>query len=134
MNSDIQRKLDGYPELARSRLIELRTLILSVIEREQFTLKEETLKWGEPSFLVEGGSAIRIDWKLKTPQQYYLYFNCQTRLVDTFRELYSDELSFQGNRAIVFNVSEPLPVTTVELCLKKAFQYQQLKNTPLLGG
>ena len=37
---------------------------------------EETLKWGEPSYLVKKGSTIRMDWKSKAPNQYAMYFKC----------------------------------------------------------
>jgi len=40
-------------------------------------------------------------WKASKPNQYALYFHCKTTLVDTFKELYSDVLTFEGNRAIV---------------------------------
>lgn len=74
-----------------------------------------------------------MDWKQKTPSRYYLFFNCQTKLVDTFRELYSDSLEFQGNRAIILSLSAPLPEASIKTCLELALTYQKRKNLPLLG-
>ena len=52
---------------------------------------EETLKWGEPAYLTSAtrsGSTIRLAWKPARPEQYAMFFNCQTTLVDTFRTLF----------------------------------------------
>ena len=95
---------------------------------------EESLKWGEPSYAVKTGSPIRIDWKLKSPSNYYIFFNCQTKLIDTFRELHDGTLEFQGNRAIVLTLSNPLPEAEVKHCLELALTYQQRKHLPFLGA
>ena len=95
---------------------------------------EESLKWGEHSYSVKTGSPIRTDWKLKSPNQYYLFFNCQTKLIDTFRELHNDTLEFQGNRAIVLSLSSSLPEAEIKNCLELALTYQQRKHLPLLGA
>ncbi len=52
---------------------------------------EETLKWGEPAYLTtasKSGSTIRMDWKGKKPNQFAMYFNCKTTLVETFRTMF----------------------------------------------
>lgn len=134
MDSLIQQHLDSYPENARKRLIELRDLILQLSSSLSLGEVEESLKWGELSFKVKTGSPVRIDWKLKFPDHYYLFFHCQTKLIDTFRELHGDVLDFQGNRAIVLNLTEPLPQPEISHCLKLALTYQQRKHLPLLGA
>ncbi|CED58909.1 putative uncharacterized protein [Moritella viscosa] len=106
MDKAVKNRFDEYPENARIRLGELRNLVLRLVSELELGGVEESLKWGEPSYSVKTGSPIRMDWKLKTPNSYYLFFNCKTKLVDTFRELYGDVLEFQGNRAIVLNLSE----------------------------
>ena len=48
---------------------------------------EETLKWGQPSYLTpetKSGSTVRIDQVKAEPGQYAVYFHCQTNLVETF--------------------------------------------------
>ena len=134
MEVQIQNKFDTYPKSAQVALLEIRSLILDVAEQQKLGTVEETLKWGEPSYLVKGGSAVRFDWKEKTPQQYFLFFNCKTKLVDTFRELYSNDLGFQGNRAIVLNLNEPIPITIVQHCIELSLKYKSIKGLPLLGA
>ncbi|QSV17205.1 DUF1801 domain-containing protein [Photobacterium ganghwense] len=134
MDKVVKDRFDEYPDNARIRLKELRCLVLQIAAELDLGEVEESLKWGEPSYSVKTGSPLRMDWKLKSPNNYYLFFNCQTKLVDTFRELYSEVLEFQGNRAIVLSLSEPLPKTTIKHCLELALTYQQRKNLPLLGA
>ena len=133
MDKVVKDRFDEYPENARVRLEELRNLVFQVASELELGEVDEALKWGEPSYSVKTGSPLRMDWKLKSPNNYYLFFNCQTKLVDTFRELYGDELVFQGNRAIVLSLSKPLPETVIKSCLELALTYHQRKNQPLLG-
>ncbi len=133
MDKAVQNRFGEYPEDARVKLGKLRSLILNVATELNLGEVEESLKWGEPSYGVKSGSPIRIDWKLKSPSNYYLFFNCQTKLVDTFRELYSEVLEFQGNRAIVLHLHNPMPEPVIRHCIELALTYQQRKQLPLLG-
>jgi hypothetical protein len=94
MDKDVQDKFASYPEDVRPSLMRLRELILQVVRELELGDITENLKWGEPSYSVKTGSPIRMDWKAASPQHYCLFFHCQTKLVDTFRELYSDTLVF----------------------------------------
>ncbi|MEZ9002644.1 DUF1801 domain-containing protein [Vibrio splendidus] len=134
MDQTIKTHFDEYPDDVRDRLEELRSLIFELSSDLGLGDVEESLKWGEPSYSVKTGSPIRIDWKLKSPNNYYLFFNCQTKLIDTFRELHDGTLAFQGNRAIVLNLTEPLPKAPIKQCLELALTYQQRKHLPLLGA
>ncbi|MCG9577903.1 DUF1801 domain-containing protein [Vibrio tubiashii] len=134
MNNAVKERFDEYPENARVRLMELRNLVFQIAYELDLGEVDETLKWCEPSYSVKTGSPLRMDWKLKSPNNYYLFFNCQTKLVDTFRELYGEELVFQGNRAIILSLSKPIPETAIKSCLELALTYQQRKHLPLLGA
>jgi hypothetical protein len=105
-NSDVAEVFSDYPQPMRKKLIFLRKLVWeTALETDGVTNLEETLKWGEPSYVAKGGTAIRMDWKKTKPNQYALYFHCQTKLVDTFKEFYKDKFKFEGNRAIVFDAN-----------------------------
>ena len=85
MPDDVQAVFDSYPADIRKCLMELRNLLLeTAADTEGVGPLEETLKWGEPSYLTSrsrSGSTIRMAWKAKTPDEYALYFNCQTSLI-----------------------------------------------------
>jgi hypothetical protein len=130
---EVQAKIDSYPEHVKAQLLSVRNLILDIVEEQSLGEVEETLKWGEPSYSVKSGSAVRFDWKPIYPEQFFIFFNCKTKLVDTFRELYSETLTFQGNRAIVLSVHQPLPNNVIRQCIKLSLTYKSIKNLPLLG-
>ncbi len=112
----------------------LRSLILQTAEEiDSISEMEETLKWGEPSYLVKNGSTIRIDWKSRAPNQYAIYFKCTSSLVETFKVIFGDLFKYEKNRAIVFEIDEKVPTEELKMCIGMALQYHDLKNKPLLG-
>ena len=128
-------KFAQYPEHIREKLEGLRSLIIETAQdTPAINRLEETLKWGEPSYLAKKGSTIRIDWKEKTPNHYAMYFKCTSKLVPTFKELYGDAFSYEANRAIRFGLDEPIPVQELKACIGMALRYHSLKELPLLGG
>lgn len=130
----VEVKFKQYPPYAREKIEKLRSLILEAAEEiEGIREVEETLKWGEPSYLVKKGSTIRMDWKEKAPEQYAIYFKCTSKLVPAFRELYSNTFSFEGNRAIVFKMEDKIPEAELKNCIKAALQYHRVKELELLG-
>ncbi len=121
-----------YPTAIRKKLLAVRALIFeTAIATKGVGVIEETLKWGEPAYLTsesKSGSTIRIAWKAKQPTQYVIYFNCQTTLIDGFREQYGHLLKFEGNRAIVFSLDDSLPEEMICLCIKAALTYHLNKH------
>jgi len=134
-SKEVAKVFAEYPEKAREKLLHLRQLILDVASgSENISELEETLKWGEPSYLAEGGSTVRLGWKKSKPDVYAIYFNCNTKLVDTFRELYADTFQFDGNRAIVFDLQEVVPEKALQHCIALSLEYHRLKHLSLLGA
>ena len=134
-DEEVTVKMDSYPIHVRPKMEALRKMILSKAESiETISSIHETLKWGEPSYIVHKGSTIRMDWKSKTPDQYALYFSCSTKLVATFRALYGSQLTFQKNRAIIFSLDQKIPKEIINDCIEMALRYHSLKALPLLGN
>ncbi len=133
-NPEVATIFATYPEKFRNKLLILRQLIFdTALKTEGVGVLEETLKWGEPSYLAKKGSTIRIDWKPKTPNQYAIYFKCTSLLVPTFKKLYPNEFTFEGNRAIVFNLDDKIPVIKLRHCIEMALTYHTIKNSLIKG-
>nr|WP_087026047.1 DUF1801 domain-containing protein [Thaumasiovibrio subtropicus] len=128
----IAEHLLAYPASVLLRMHQLRALIYEVATSKHQQVNE-SLKWGEPSFHVNGGSPVRLGWKASTPEVCYVYFHCQTKLIATFRERFEEALVFSGNRAIVLSLDAPFPELTIRRCLEVAFEYKKRKALPLLG-
>lgn len=122
---------DGYPKPIGSKLQALRKLILDTARTtEGVGALEEALKWGQVSYLTSetgSGSTIRIDRVKSADNQVAVYFHCQTKLVETFRELYP-QLSYSGNRAILLDAGEPLPKAELGHCVALALTYHLRKR------
>ena len=111
MNSLVKEKLHTYPKPVREKLHFLREMIFEVAKNTEGVGEiEETLKWNEPAYLTKNksGTTIRIDWKANNPNYIGFYINCKTTLIDTYRSLFP-ELNYEGNRAILLPVDQPLP-------------------------
>lgn len=74
-----------------------------------------------------------MDCKKLKLNQYAMYFHCKTKLVDTFKELYKDKFTFEGNRAIVFNINDKVSVNELKHCISLSLTYHKIKHLPLLG-
>lgn len=127
MPTEVARVFDQYPLAMRRKLMSLRTLIFETAAATSGVgVIEETLKWGEPAYLTtatKSGSTIRLGWKARKPDQYAMYFHCQTRLVESFRAAFAQELKFEGNRAIVFDVGDAVPKDVIASCIAAALTY-----------
>jgi hypothetical protein len=133
-NPEVAKVFNSYPENVKDKIAYLRELIIQAADEiEEITEIEETLKWGEPSYLVKKGSTIRIDWKKKKPDQYAMYFKCTSKLVPAFKTLYKDLFQFEGNRAIVFKLDDRVPEEELKQCIKTGLTYHRVKDLPLLG-
>ena len=117
----------AYPLGLRKRLLTLRQMIFrSAAETEGVGDLAETLKWHQPAYRPvqpKIGSTIRIDGLKGEPNKFAMLFHCQTTLVSTFREIYPNKFAFQGNRAILFRLDDPIPEDALQHCIAMALTY-----------
>ena len=133
-NPDFDAKLANYPDTVRDKMQFLRDLVIETAEEiSEISEIEETLKWGEPSFLTKSGSTLRMDWKQKAPDQYAMYFKCTSRLVETFKIVFGDKFNYEKNRAIVFQLDQKVPSKDLKKCIKATLMYHKVKGDITLG-
>jgi len=132
-NPDVEAVFAGYPPALRARLKALRKLILATARKtDGVGALQETLKWGQPSYLPAqsgSGTTVRIDQVKGEPQRYAMYFHCQTDLVATFREIYPNELTYGGNRSILFDLDEDIDEAALSHCIALALTYHRRKSS-----
>lgn len=125
-DAKVRKLFDSYPAPVRADLIKLRKLIFDTARSLDGVGEiDETLKWGQPSYLTsesKSGSTIRID-ALKDGDGYAMYFHCQTNLVETFRELYPAQMTYGGNRSILFRSGDKIPEKALRHCIGLALTY-----------
>ncbi|CAN5268442.1 DUF1801 domain-containing protein [soil metagenome] len=131
-NLDVAKVFKNYPNNIRQKLLLLRQIIIDTASNtKEVGILEETLKWGEPSYLTvesKSGSTIRLGWKKSSANQYGIYFNCKTTLIDTFKGIYGDLFQYQGNRAIIFNADDDIPIEWLKNCISLGLTYHVNKK------
>jgi hypothetical protein len=130
MPPEVAKVFAAYPDAMRQKLLMLRALILEVAARtDGVGPLEETLKWGEPSYLTtasKSGSTIRIN--AAGPDRYAIYVNCRTNLVDTCRSLYPDDFAYEGDRAVILRLDQAPPLEPLGHCIALALTYHLHKR------
>jgi len=129
--SDVAAVFRSYPKPVKEKLLMLRQLIYEVAGYTDGVGQiEETLKWGQPSYLTvspKSGTPIRIDRVGSDNDTYALYVHCQTTLIDTFKEMYPDEFTYEGNRSILFTVNDDINENALRHCISLALTYHLRK-------
>lgn len=129
---DVAAVFRAYPKAVRDKLAALRRLILeTAATTEGVGALEETLKWGQPSYLTtatKSGSTIRLDQVKSASNQYAMYFHCQTDLIATFRALYPTAFRYGGNRSIVFDLDDEVAEAPLRHCVALALTYHLRKK------
>lgn len=122
----------AYPTPVREGLTALRKPVLDTArETPGVGPITQDLRWGQPSFITQAtgsGTTIRIDRLRGKPEKFAIFFRCRTGLVDQFRAIYDDKLTFIGNRAIELGVSGTLPVPELKHCIALALTYHLRKR------
>ncbi len=121
MVSAADKKLAELAEIIQETATELSVLVAS-------GGLQETLKWGQRSFLPKkGGVGTTVRIAQASDTEVAMYVHCQTTLVDTYRSLFP-ELAYEGNRAVLFAVDEPLPRESIPICVTEALLYHYNKK------
>lgn len=133
-NPKVEAVFANYPDVVRGKMLRLRELVIETAkETPEISSLEETLKWGEPSFITKNGSTLRLDWKPRTPDQCAMYFQCTSRLVDTFKLVFGRKFQYEGKRAIIFPLNQKIEVEDLKECIKATLTYHKVKHLITLG-
>ena len=119
----------SYESDIAKELCKLRELILvTAAETDGVGVIEEGLRWNQPSFLTtrsRSGSTIRVaPTSAKSDHDFAMFFICNTTLVEGFRDQFGDTFTYDGNRALLFNVGDELPVEELRQCVTQALTYK----------
>lgn len=132
-NSDVAAAFASYPEPVTEALLALRRLIFdTAVETPEAGAIEETLKWGQPSYLTSAtrsGSTIRVaPTNADSHYDYAMYFICSTNLVQSFRVMFGDVFEYDGDRALLFTVGTEVPENELRQCVEMALTYHLTKG------
>ena len=121
----VKAAFDAFPPKARQIGLTLRDLILSVAwDTPQVGQIEETLKWGQPSYLTpktQSGSTLRIG----LPKQggCALYAHCATDIISTYAAMFPGSDRIEGNRAVIFHNPDDIVPDRLRLLIYHGLTY-----------
>jgi hypothetical protein len=125
----VRAKFDGYSGGHRVQLLALRETVYDVAAATPGVGRlEETLKWGQPSYLTpetKSGTTVRID--AHPTGGVAIYVNCQTNLVETFRAHYP-ALNYERARAVVLPPDAPPPGKAIRHIIALILTYHARKT------
>ena len=129
--ADVKVKLayDAFPAEVRDMAMTLRDLIFSVAQDNPEVGKiEETLKWGQPSYLTpqtKAGSTLRIG----VPKHggAALFAHCATDIISTYASTFPGSDRIEGNRAVIFTTTDDIVPMRLRLLIYHGLTYH-LKN------
>lgn len=132
MAPEVSAVFDSSDPEVRRCLLFLRQLILDTAEECGVGAIDETLKWGQPAYLTSetrSGSTIRVAPTGPNSQyDYAIYFICHTNLVEAFEDLFGDVFTYDGYRALLFNVGDEVPANELRECVAMALTYHRAKK------
>ena len=117
----------------RDALLDLREAVLvSADQALGAGAVTETLKWKQPAYLPvrpNTGTTVRLDARRDDAEAYSLYFHCQSRLADAFRDRYAGVFRYEGDRAFIFRLGEPVPWAELGHCVGVALTWHRRKRS-----
>ena len=132
-NKDISAAFAAFPDHLRPRLLAIRNMIFDVAATTPGVGRiEEALRWGQPSYLTPetgSGSTIRLGLVKTDADACAMFVHCQSGLADTFKSLYANELTIEGNRSLIFSSDRHLPEAELRHCIGLALTHHLRKNT-----
>ncbi|MEQ8584655.1 MAG: DUF1801 domain-containing protein [Thalassobaculaceae bacterium] len=128
----VEQAFGGHPPAVRAALLDLRSLILETAQGlAEVGPVVETLKWGQPAYLPKRpkvGTTLRIDALKGRDDGIALFFHCQSRLGELYRERYGDTLTIVGDRSIELDADDALPREALKHCVALALTYHLRKR------
>lgn len=127
--ANVATAFDSFSTAGREVSLKLRELIFQTAATNPAVGPlTETLKWGQPAYLTEAsksGSTLRLGEK---DGRGVIYLNCKTTLVDSMRDIYPDSFTYQGTRAVMFPLDQPLQNNALAHCIEMALTYHLNKR------
>lgn len=127
----VKQIFDNFPSKVRKNLLFIRSLVFEIADENACVGElQETLKWESPSYITHSpkvGTTLRLSKVRSEENKIALSVHCQSSLIGEFKAVYP-ELEYDGNRSLIFDVDEALPVSTIEHFISLALTYHYRKK------
>ncbi len=124
-DENVKAAYAAFPPVAFEMAMILRDLIFSVAwDTPEVGPIEETLKWGQPSYLTpetKSGSTLRIG--VAKQGGAALFAHCATDIISTYASIFPDTDQIEGNRAVIFTSPDKIVPERLRLLIYHALTY-----------
>lgn len=133
LSPQLTHNIECFPESATALFLQIRRMMHAIAAEHGLGEVVESIKWGQPSFVVKTGTPVRFGWTDSRPSVLSVFVHCNTRLIDTFREMYSDGFEYVGNRELRLPLDQPRLPVQMPCFIACAMTYHKIKHLPNLG-
>ncbi|KJZ20628.1 DUF1801 domain-containing protein [Loktanella sp. S4079] len=121
----VQAAFDAFPPDALEMALQLRALIFeTAAQMPQVGLLQETLKWGQPSYLPKQpktGTTLRLG--IPKSGGCAIYAHCATNVISSYAQAFPNTDQIEGNRAVIFDSSTDINPARLTLMIRHALTY-----------
>ncbi|WP_341368451.1 DUF1801 domain-containing protein [Yoonia sp. BS5-3] len=121
----VKAAYDAFPGEGRAMALQLRDLIFAVAaDNPAVGAIEETLKWGQPSYLTpqtKSGSTLRIGMAKQGGAA--LFAHCATDIISTYASSFPGADLIEGNRAVIFASPDKIVPERLRLLIYHGLTY-----------
>jgi hypothetical protein len=121
----IKSAYDAFDEGPRAALLALRDLIFDTADALPVGAIEESLKWGQPSYTTAGSrAATPIRLGVTKTGDVGMFTHCQSTVMSDFRALAPTDMRFDGNRGLLLEPNDTLPLDDITPLIRAALTYR----------
>ena len=121
----VQSAYDAFDDAQRDIALMLRDLIFAVAaDTPQAGVVEETLKWGQPSYLTprtKSGSTLRIG--TTKAGDTGIYAHCGTTIISDYVATFPGDDRIDGNRGVLFASKDEINTDRLRHLIRHALTY-----------
>ena len=131
-NPEVAGVFKTYPREIRKQLMSVRRLIFETASATEGVGElEETVRWGEPAYLTtqsKSGTTVRLGWKKIQSISVRFAFSLPEQAHRDMQDPFPRSISYQGNRSLLFNRDDKVPVEELSACLAIALTYHRKRR------
>ncbi|WP_069301190.1 DUF1801 domain-containing protein [Neptunicoccus sediminis] len=126
---EVQAAFDTFAPEEREKLHVVRRLIFQCAVAIEAGPVTETLRWGQPAYLVKRGSSLRLG--IGKTGQAAIFAHCQSSIISDFATVFGADFKLDGNRAVYLEKLGPEVLEKLQFLILHGLQYKRLPKARL---
>lgn len=126
---EVQAVYDSFPAVEREKLMLVRQLILDCAALVEAGTVAETLRWGQPTYLVKQGSSLRLG--IGKTGLAAIFAHCQSSIISDFATAFGTDFEMDGNRAVYLDQLGAEELEKLRFLILHGLQYKRAPKARL---